>query len=367
MLRTSIHSQTASEKSTIEIQRMIFQGPSQLQINTVDQLTLSPGPGETLVKLTMSTICGSDLHTFEGRRDGNPPSVLGHEGVGIVIATGSGADESLLGKRVTWTLIDTCGSCKPCTQWNLPQKCHHLFKYGHSQITEGRGLNGCFASHILLRKGTHIVPLPDELSDAQAVPANCALATMVAVIEPLLKAPKLPRKVLIQGAGLLGIYGTTLLKTAGVKKVWITDISHGRLEFARNFGSKAIHRDDLNTIRDDTFDAVIEVAGISQIIAEGLRVLRPGGTYLWAGMVHDETPLDILGVEIVRGCATIIGVHNYAPRHLEEGIQFLTQSAPQFPWEQLVSPPYKLSQLNEAFALAQTKKWHRVSVVPDNA
>ena len=84
-------------------------------------------------------------------------------------------------------------------------------------------------------------------------------------------------------------------------------------------------------------------------------------------MVHDETPLDFLGVDIVRGCATIIGVHNYAPRHLEEGIQFLTRNADQFPWNQLVSSPLKLSQLTEAFESAQTRKWHRVSVIPDYA
>ncbi|HAE19223.1 MAG TPA: dehydrogenase [Verrucomicrobiales bacterium] len=358
---------TSVENDTYEVQRMIFQGPSKPLLNQIDHLSLSPGPGETLVQITMSTICGSDLHTFEGRRDGTPPSVLGHEGVGIVIATGPGANDSLIGKRVTWTLVDTCGCCEPCTSWDLPQKCDNLFKYGHSSVTVGQGLNGCFASHIMLRKGTHIVPLPDALSDVEAVPANCALATMVAVVDPLLKGQRTPRKVLIQGAGLLGIYGATLLKNAGVKNVYVTDVFPGRLDLAQNFGSKTIDSSDLNTIRDGSFDAIIEVAGNSVIIPEGLRVLRPGGTYVWAGMVHDETPLDFLGVDIVRGCATIIGVHNYAPRHLEEGIQFLTRNADQFPWNQLVSSPLKLSQLNEAFELAQTRKWHRVSVIPDYA
>lgn len=347
------------------ITRMLFQGVGKKhQLSRIRQ-KITPGPREVLVRLTLSTICGSDLHTYEGRRAASVPSVLGHEGVGVIEAVGEGRDPSLIGKRVTWTLTDTCGCCKPCTDWNIPQKCESLFKYGHASLDSGSGLNGCFASHIMLRQGTHLVVLPDTLPDRFAVPANCALSTMVAVIEPLLNQQRKAEKVLIQGAGLLGIYGVALLHHHGIKEVWITDTNQERLELAKRFGAQPISAPKLNESETMFFDAVIEVAGVSHIISEGMRHLRSGGTYLWAGMVHDRTPLDILGVDVVTGCTTIIGVHNYRAEHLDQGINFLSQASDAYPWSDLVSPPMKLSQIDAAFALSQEQRWHRVSLAPE--
>lgn len=348
--------------TTTQTQRMLFQGPGKPHQEYSEQSSISLSESEILVAITLATICGSDLHTYEGRRDCPTPAILGHEGVGIVQAIGAGADKSLIGKRITWTLTDTCGCCKPCTTWKIPQKCDDLFKYGHSGLQEGNGFNGCFASHITLRKGTHVVVLPDTLPDAYAVPANCALATMVAVIEPILKNPIQAEKILIQGAGLLGIYGAALLRHHGVKEVWLTDINKERLELASQFGAKTILSSELNQLSDKNFDAVIEVAGVSQIIKEGITLLRPGGMYLWAGMVHDQTPLDILGVDVVRGCVNIIGVHNYRAEHLDKGISFINETRDAYPWNKLVSPPYDLNQLDAAFELTQNRTWHRVSL-----
>lgn len=71
------------------------------------------------------------------------------------------------GDRITWTIADSCGHCLLCTAFGLPQKCDHLFKYGHAAVDDGTGLNGCYASHIVLwSSGTHIVRVPDELLDA---------------------------------------------------------------------------------------------------------------------------------------------------------------------------------------------------------
>jgi D-arabinose 1-dehydrogenase-like Zn-dependent alcohol dehydrogenase len=136
-------------------------------------------PGEVLVKLRLATICGSDLHTVAGHRQEATPAILGHEGVGEIVAIGGGRTGLQPGDRVTWTIADSCGHCLPCTVYGLPQKCDQLFKYGHAALDNGSGLNGCYASHILLRPGTHIVKVPDDLPDALVAPVNCALATML--------------------------------------------------------------------------------------------------------------------------------------------------------------------------------------------
>jgi len=64
-----------------------------------------------------------------------------------------------------------------------------FYKYGHAALTDGSGLNGCYASHIVLRPGTQIMTVPEALPDAIAAPANCALATIVNALETLPRSP----------------------------------------------------------------------------------------------------------------------------------------------------------------------------------
>lgn len=310
---------------------------------------------EVLVEILLATICGSDLHTVDGRRDAPTPCVLGHEGIGRVLE--SNRSGIAVGLRVTWTLADSCGCCLPCTTWQLPQKCEHLFKYGHAPLNEGHGLNGCYASHLVLRAGTTIVPVPDELPDALVAPANCALATIVNALADL---PRPCERVLIQGAGLLGIYAAAWLKQQGVTEISCVDLLSERLAAIARFGATPISAgQSLPAV-----DLVLEVAGTSQVVPAGISSLRVGGHYIWAGMVHPQTALTITGESIVKKCLTVRGVHNYSPEHLKTGIQFLAENHQRFPFRDLISPPLKLSQLNEAFTLTRERKWQRVAVRP---
>ena len=312
-------------------------------------------PGEALVKIALATICGSDLHTVQGRRRGPTPCVLGHEAAGSVVAAGAGR-EAWVGRRVTWTLADSCGTCRPCLEWDLPQKCTRLFKYGHAALTDGSGLNGTYASHILLRPGTHLVALPDAIPDPVAAPANCALATMVAASESL---PKPCRMAVIQGAGLLGLYGCALLRAAGVSRVLVIDPEPARRAHIAAFGGEAVA--NAADLPSHEADLVIEAAGVASVVQDGLRLLRVGGHYVLVGLVHPDSQLDITGEALVRGWVTLRGVHNYAPRHLEKAITFLGENT-SLPWASLVSPVQPLERLDAALALAESRQWARVAV-----
>jgi putative phosphonate catabolism associated alcohol dehydrogenase len=311
--------------------------------------------GEVLVQITLATICGSDLHTVDGRRAAPAPCVLGHEAVGRVVASvRPGVDT---GQRVTWTLADSCGHCLPCTAWHLPQKCDHLFKYGHAALSDGSGLNGCYATHVVLRPGTHILPVPESLPDAIAAPANCALATIVNALATL---PDPCDRALVQGGGLLGIYACAWLRHRGVKEVYCTDLSPQRLALVAEFGG--IPLDPGAAIAN--VDLVLEVTGSSAVIPAGVKALRPGGHYVWAGMVHPETKLDLTGEAVLRKCLTLRGIHNYEPAHLATALDFLAKNHPRLPFAKLVSPPLPLEQLNEAIALTRERTWQRVAVQP---
>jgi putative phosphonate catabolism associated alcohol dehydrogenase len=338
----------------------LFDGPgSSFRLATVD--LRPPGPGELLVEVSLATICGSDLHTVDGRRSCPTPCVLGHEGVGKVVAAGSGRPEFQPGRRITWTLADSCGCCRPCIDWALPQKCEHLFKYGHAPADTVSDLNGCFATHILLRPGTTVVPLPDSVSDAAAVPANCALATLFAATEAV---PHSGNTALIQGAGLLGLYGCSILRSRGWKRVLVSDPNPSRRARVVDFGGEPVSPEELHGLSASVVDAVLEVAGRAEVIGEGIRLLRPGGHYSWIGMVHPETALDITGESVVRKCLTVHGTHNYGPRHLRQAVEYLSTHTGPVPLESLVSPAFPLSRLDEAFACARSGTWPRVAVSP---
>jgi putative phosphonate catabolism associated alcohol dehydrogenase len=338
----------------------VFQGPGRpFELREVPLPELATG--ELLVAISLATICGSDLHTCNGRRPEPTPTVLGHEAVGRVVALGPGRDPALLGRRVTWSLVDTCGCCRPCRDWGLPQKCDQLFKYGHAPMTSGSGLNGCYASHLVIRAGTTVIALPDSVDDATAAPANCALATMVAATEPLAEGGE---TALVQGAGLLGLYGCALLGEFGWKRVLVTDLNADRLAVAGRFGAEPISAAELAGLRPSSVDAVLEVAGAAAVVPEGLRLVRPGGHYGFVGMVHPDTRLELTGETVVRKCLTLRGTHNYAPRHLQAAADFLGIRSSRHPWPDLVADPLPLAGLDEAFRLAHTGRWARVSVVP---
>lgn len=335
-----------------------FQGPGRPHLVESQPLPQTLEAGEYLVKIGLSTICGSDLHTYVGRRSAPTPCILGHEAMGTVVAVGPGSPESYLQKRVTWTLSASCGQCPPCQDWGLPQKCEKLVKYGHAPLTTDAMMNGCFASHLRLLKGTSVVTLPDNVSDALAAPANCALATMMSVVEAL---PKGTTSVLIQGAGLLGLYGILLLQDLGCPTITIVDLDPERLALAKTFGATHTYLPDQLPPKGD-YDAAVEVAGIASIVPEGLQRLRVGGTYILAGLVHPQSKLDLTGQQIIQKSITLKGIHNYAPRHLEKAIDFLHRFEAKPLLENLVSPPYPLEGIDEAFDLAQSKRWLRVSL-----
>ena len=346
----------------------LFRGPGQAFELHTRPLPRDLAPGEVLVAITLATICGSDLHTSTGRRSAPSPCVLGHEAVGIVLESARpGVPKGL---RVTWSIADSCGECAPCSRWALPQKCDHLFKYGHAALDDGHGLNGCYASHIVIRPGTALFAVPDTLTDALAAPANCALATVMCALEHL---PVPCESALVQGAGLLGVYACAVLRAKGLQRVYCSDAEPERLELLPSFGAIPLHAApgswpaNAERIRTDCphgVDLVVELAGTAAVVPEGMDILRTGGLYIWGGMVHSQTAVSLTGEAVVRKCATLRGVHNYAPRHLQAGLRFLDEQREHLPLDRLVSPPLPLEQLNEAFALTATRRWLRVAVTP---
>lgn len=335
--------------------------------------------GCILVRITCCTICGSDLHTWQGRRKTPLPVILGHEIVGVIVEMGRGvthdsADKPLKsGDRITWTIMDNCGKCLNCRQNGLMMKCRVLKKYGHDSCSEPPHFVGGFAEYCLISPGTCVIRLPDNITDEEASPANCTLSTAVAAWE----AVKIRsfENVLIQGAGALGIYASALAAHYGCKRVIVTDITNKRLNFIQNFGathtlntSKMEDNEIVNSILDLTngngVDVAMEAAGVPSLIPLGLSCLRIGGRYVGVGTVFSGANFTIDASDIVFRMLTIKGIHNYDTRHLQMSIDFLTQSNAKFPFHSIVSHRVNLENINEGLKFAVSGEAIRVAVMP---
>jgi len=333
-----------------------------------------PGRGEVLVDVSCSTICGSDLHTWHGRRQEPVPCVLGHEIVGRIVAFGPGAPRVDLrgerlaeGDRVTWTLAASCGECFFCVR-GLPQKCEHLFKYGHSSIAPGREFSGGFAECCLLTAGTGIVKLPDDLTDALAAPANCAVATVAAAFR--LAGPVEGDTLTILGCGVLGLTAIAMARHLGAAEVVACDLEPVRADVARRFGAGIFCEpaDLLSDLRDLTkgrgADVTMEFSGSSAAVNGALAATRTGGISVIAGTTTPGGKIDLDPNDLVRRMLTIRGLHNYAPGDLVSAIDFLKGSSGMVPFESLQGGSFPLAEIEAAFTSSGGHAGLRTAVIP---
>jgi alcohol dehydrogenase len=334
--------------------------------------------GCLLVKTSCCAICRSDIHSWQGRRHAPIPIILGHEIIGTIAEMGKGVthdanDQPLkIGDRITWTIMDNCGTCFYCTK-GLTMKCRNLKKYGHDSCAEPPHFVGGFAEYCYITPGTRVFKIPDELTDEEVVPASCALATVVAGWEAADIKPF--DNVLIQGAGALGFYAAALAEHYGCRRIIVTDILDQRLEFIKAFGAtqtinvrNMADTEVAQAILDLTngfgVDCALEVAGISSLIPQGLKCLRMGGSYIEIGNSFPNANFTYDACDIVWRRLTLKGIHNYDAKHLRMGIDLLAMTHHLFPFKDLVTHSVGLEEINEGFQLAQSGEAIRVAVWP---
>ena len=346
-------------------------------------LTLQPFPvpfitaGEALIRVECCTLCGSDLHTITGKRTEKTPTILGHEICGIVVQQGAtplrDIDSLPLqpGDRVTWSTSVSCGRCDRC-QGGLPQKCRTLAKFGH-ESTEGRWpLSGGLADFVTLPVGTQAIRLPADLPAFVACPANCATATVAAACR--MAGPLIGKRVMIFGAGMLGLTAAAYARSQGADKIVICDRDQQRLALGNQFGADAsiLWRESFDelrlTIRTEAgctgFDVVLELSGAPAAVEAACVVGDIGAKVILVGSVMKSRPVQLDPEMLVRRWISIHGVHNYAPCDLRAAVRFLTEWHSQFPFQELIARTFSLQQINEAVDFSLQHRPVRVAIIP---
>jgi L-iditol 2-dehydrogenase len=264
-----------------------------------------PGPREVLVEVRSVGVCGSDVHYYEQGRIGHfvveAPLVLGHEASGVVVVVGSQVDQLSVGQRVAMEPGVPCLHCLQCRsgRYNL---CPDVRFFATPPI------DGAFASYVTIH-ADFAFPVPDTLSDDAA-----------ALIEPLSvgvwacrKAGVTPGdRVLVTGAGPIGLLAMQVARAFGAEDVTITDVNPYRLEVARRTGAtRALDvREEPLSEAVDGADVLLECSGVAAVIADGIRALSPAGRAVLVGMGGDEVPLPLTTVQAKE--LTVTGTFRYA-------------------------------------------------------
>ncbi|SDI71771.1 putative phosphonate catabolism associated alcohol dehydrogenase [Actinokineospora alba] len=329
-----------------------------------------PAPGEVVVRVRMSTICGSDLHTIAGHRSTPVPTVLGHEIVGTVVATGGEVPDhrgAVLapGDRVTWTIGTSCGTCVRCAK-GVPQKCLTVRKYGHEKMSDQWWLNGGFATHCHLPAGTGVVRVPESMPDEVATPANCATATVVcAAHRARLTAGD---TVVVLGCGMLGLTAVAYAVDQGAAKVIACDLDEGRRKTALTFGATAVcGPEELAAVVTEVSDGlgadvVIEVTGNSAAVRSAFDLIGIDGRIALVGSVSPAPEISFEPSQFVKNLSTVVGSHNYGVADLAEAIDFLDRVPDQQAFADLVPTSYPLADYADAITDARSLRAPRIAI-----
>lgn len=279
-----------------------------------------PGPGDAVVAVRASGICGSDVHGFTGstgrRRVG---VVMGHEAAGEIVEVGDGVMSVRSGDRVVLRSILSCGRCDRCVH-GQPNVCPDRQGLGMS-------FDGAYAEQVVVPAAL-LVPLPDVLSfEGGALVEPLAVALHALAITPL--APE--HSVAIVGAGAIGLLTLLAVRRHGAGTVLVTDRDPHRLALARSLGADVVvdvaNEDPVAAVLAATggrgADVVFEAVGIAPTVAQSIATVRPGGQVTWIGNSAPEVPLSmqqLVSRELtIRGAYTFVGEFDEAIAALADG------------------------------------------------
>jgi len=277
------------------------------------------GPGEMLVKVISSGICGSDV--LEWYRIKKAPLVLGHEIAGDIIEVGEGIDRSWMGKRVFVSHHIPCNTCHYCLR-GYHTACETLHTTNYDP--------GGFAEYIRIPRlnvDRGVFVLPDEMTYDQGVfvePLGCVIrGQRIANLRP-------GQSVLILGSGISGLLHLLLAQTLGAGKVIMTDLSDFRLKMALDFGAYAAidaHEYSPGILRDFNdgrlADLVIVCTGVPSAFNHALKSVDRGGTILCFATTEPDVNLAVPINEFWRNEIKLMPSYGNAPIDAIEAIELI--------------------------------------------
>ncbi len=271
--------------------------------------------GESILKIQASGICGSDMHAYHGKDDRRiPPLILGHEVSGI-IQNGKFKD-----KTVVLNPLISCEKCDYCKN-GREHLCPERTMIGMSRPIKREG--GLAELVSVPEKNIYEVPKAlDTKEAALAEPTAVALHTVI-LAEQTLKKPLAESKVLIQGAGAIGLLcGLILSKDKNCKNIVLSDPNKKRLdECSKYLDAKFVNPKD-KSIKENEFDLVMDSVGLEVSRQQAIHVVAPGGSIVHIGLTQPSGTFNFRKLTIQE--ITLIGTYCYTNNDFKNTLNLLT-------------------------------------------
>ncbi|MGQ0546678.1 MAG: zinc-dependent alcohol dehydrogenase family protein [Betaproteobacteria bacterium] len=330
----------------------VFLGDRKVELRTFPDP--APGPGEVVIQMKASGMCGSDLKFYRsppgeaqkalGLGGNAGPFIAGHEPCGVVVARGPGVSEreAPTGQRVMDHHYAGCGACKHC-------------RVGWSQLCRagitvyGVTAHGGHAEYLKVPVRT-LVPLPEELSFAEGAAVACGTGTAYAALRRMHIAGG--DTLAVFGQGPVGLSATVLGKAMGVRVIAV-ESSPERLQLAKDFGADTVVdaagedpvKSLLERTKNEGVDLALDCTGVAAARRAAVRCVKTWGTACYVGEGGDVT-LDV-SPDLLRRQVTLVGSWTFSAMGMLECARFIADR--KIPLERIFSHRWKLEQADEAY------------------
>ncbi len=282
----------------------VFRGVNDFHIREVDKPRA--GAGEAVIRITLTTICGTDLHIVRGEYPVKSGLIIGHEPVGVIEEIGVGVTGYEVGERVLLGAITPCGQCLACLSGQLSQ-------CGHGDTYEALGgwrfgntINGSQAEYLLVPNAqANLAKIPDDVSDEQVLLLADIASTGFSGAES--GHVRIGDTVAVFAQGPIGLCATAGARLMGASFIIGVDGDDNRLAMSRKMGADVAldYRTqdvvaEIKKLTGNGTDVSIEALGTQQTFENALRCLRPGGTLSSLGVYSGkvQVPYDAFGAGI---------------------------------------------------------------------
>lgn len=349
----------ANSQSGPKMKATVFHSPNNIRVEEVPRP--SAGAGDAVIRITLTTICGTDLHIVRGEYAVKPGLVIGHEPVGVIEELGEGVTGYKIGDRVLVGAITPCGQCRAClsAQW---AQC------GHGEGVEaiggwrfGNTINGAQAEYLLVPNAqANLARIPNELTDEQVVLLADIASTGFSGAES--GNIRIGDTVVIFAQGPIGLCATAGAKLMGASFIIGVESDPVRMKMSKQMGADVVldPKDvdlvaEIKKLTGGGADVAIEALGIQETFENCLRCLRPGGTLSSLGVYSGklQVPYDSFaaGLGDYKIVTTLCPGGKERMRRLMSMVQ-----TKRFDPTPLLTHKFSLDQIVEAYELFGSRK-----------
>jgi threonine 3-dehydrogenase len=332
-------------------------------LDVIDWPIPEPGPGEVLVKVRATAICGTDVHLYDwtsyAQSRMSPPQPFGHEFCGEIVAVGEGVDPKRVGELVAGETHYACFECALCRAGQI-HICQNMLIFGvHTP--------GAFAEYTALPEY-----LARRLPEGFTSELGALMESLGVAVHGVFAGGEVAGKsVAVFGCGPIGCYAIDVLRASGASRIFACDIRPTRLDLALSLGASEaidVSKDDpVAIIREATgglgVDLALEVSGVQPAINQALKATRKAGRVTFIGLPSQPITIEDFSNDIIYKELQLGGITGRLMWDTWERAAALIEQGKINP-QAVVTHRFPLAQAAEAIELTRSGNAGKVMIIP---